>query len=101
MVLYFNFKTEFLPLGRVSRYNMEYESIDDQMRSFGETMGINISFPSYNVPGAQHIISRRLIKNHPIEFYKKIHSLVNTEAYPFSCLDFEKTLFQIYGIYNV
>lgn len=97
----FDFKSEFLPLGRVNRYNMEYESIDDQMRSFGETMGINITFPSYNVPGAQHIISRRLIRKHPIEFYKKIHSLVNTELYPFSCLDFEKTLFQIYGIYNV
>ena len=97
----FDFKQEFLPLGSVSRYDMQYQRVDDQMRSFGESIGINISFPSYNVPGAQHIISRRLIKKHPIEFYQKIHSLLSIGLYPQAGLDFEKTLFQIYGIYNL
>ena len=97
----FDFKREFLPLGNyLHRYNMEYEGINNEMRSFGESIGIKISFPSYHIPGAQHIISRRLVRKHPIEFYKRIHYLTSLGKYPQAGLDFEKTLFQIYGIYK-
>jgi hypothetical protein len=97
----FNFRTEFYPLGNIHRYNMEYESIDSQVISFGKDIDISISFPCYYVQGAQHIISRRLIRKHPIDFYKKIYSLLCLDEYPQSSLDYEKTLLQIYGLYYI
>lgn len=96
----FDFKSEFKELGRVSKYSMEYEGIDNEVQNFGNHMGFSISFPLYNVSGAQHIVSRRIIRQRPVEFYKEIQSLSATGVYPQSGLDFEKTLFQIYGVYK-
>lgn len=96
----FDFKSEFKALGRISKYSMEYEGIDNEVQNFGKHMGFGISFPLYNVPGAQHIVSRRIIKQRPVEFYKEIQSLTAKDAYPQSALDFEKTLFQLYGVYK-
>jgi hypothetical protein len=96
----FDFKTEFLPLGVLHELTMEYESINEQVESFGKTIGFNISFPIYMTPGAQYIISRRLIKNRPLEFYEKILESLSHEIYPLSVLTVEKTLFQIYNIYK-
>ena len=96
----FDFKEEFKPLGDIHRYTMEYEGIDHQVQTFATEMGFNITYPLWNVPGDQHIVSRRLIKQHPIEFYKKLHEKLNYELYPQACMDYEKTLFQMYGIYK-
>lgn len=96
----FDFKSEFIPLGEIHKYNMEYEGIDQQVESFTKSLGINVSFPLYNVKGAQHIISKRLIRKNSIEFYKKIQEQLNHHAYPQAALDFEKTLFQLYGVYQ-
>ena len=87
-------------MGEIHKYNMEYEGIDQQVESFTKSLGINVSFPLYNVKGAQHIISKRLVRKNPIEFYKKIHEQLNHHVYPQAGLDFEKTLFQLYGIYQ-
>lgn len=96
----FDFKKEFKPLGNVVELTMEYESINQQVQSFSKINGFNITYPIYMVPGAQYIISKRVIKNRSKEFYQRILNQLSHEVYPQSGLDVEKTLFQIYGIYQ-
>lgn len=96
----FDFKKEFVPLGNVVELTMEHESINQQVQSFSKLNGFNITYPIYLVPGAQYIISKRLIRKNPKEFYQKILNQLSNEVYPQGVLDVEKTLFQIYGIYQ-
>lgn len=96
----FDFKTEFKPLGVLTRLTMEYEGINEQVQNFSQKVGFNITYPIYMVPGAQYIVSRRLIKNNSIDFYKRILNTLDTELYPQGSLDVEKTLFQIYKVYK-
>lgn len=96
----FDFKKEFKPLGNVVELTMEHESINQQVQSFSKTNDFNITYPIHLVPGAQYIISKRLIKKRSKEFYQKILNQLSNEVYPQSVLDVEKTLFQIYGIYQ-
>lgn len=96
----FDFKKEFQPLGNMVELTMEYESINQQVLSYSKRIGFEILFPIYMVPGAQYIISRRLIHKNSKEFYQKILDSLSKELYPQEGLDVEKTLFQIYGIYK-
>jgi hypothetical protein len=96
----FDFKTEFKPLGVLHQLTMEYEGINQQVESYAKTIGFDITYPIYMTPGAQYIVSRRLIRNKPLEYYQKILNSLSHEVYPQSGLDVEKTLFQIYGIYK-
>lgn len=96
----FDFKSEFKPLGTLHQLTMEYESINEQVESFSKRIGFEITYPIYMTPGAQYIISRRLIHKRPKEFYQKILDSLTVHVYPQSVLDVEKTLFQIYGIYK-
>lgn len=97
----FDFKTEFLPLGTVHKQTMEYESINAQVETYSKIIGFKMMFPTYMVPGAQHIVSKRTIRKNKKEFYEKILSTISNEDAPFDIYNIEKTLFQIYGIYNV
>jgi len=101
MINNFDFKTEFKPLGVLHQLTMEYEAINQQVESYSKLIGFDITYPIYMTPGAQYIISRRLIKNKPLSYYQKILDSLSHELYPQSVLDVEKTLFQIYGIYNI
>lgn len=96
----FDFKTEFKQLGVLHQLTMEYESINQQVQSYSNQIGFNITYPIYMTPGAQYIISRRLIKKKPIEFYQRILDTLKYEKYPHAALDVEKCLFQIYGVYK-
>jgi hypothetical protein len=96
----FDFKKEFKPLGNVVELTMEHESINQQVESFSKLNEFSITYPIYLVPGAQYIISKRLIRKNSKEFYQKILNQLSNEVYPQSVLDVEKTLFQIYGIYQ-
>lgn len=96
----FDFKTEFKPLGVLHELTMEYEAINQQVQQYSNAIGFDITYPIYMTPGAQYIISRRLIKNKPLSYYKKILNSLTHDVYPQSVLDIEKTLFQIYGIYK-
>jgi protein YibB len=96
----FDFKTEFKPLGVLHELTMEYEAINQQVETYAKTIGFDITYPIYMTPGAQYIISRRLIKNKPLSYYEKILNTLTHNVYPQSVLDIEKTLFQIYGIYK-
>lgn len=96
----FDFKTEFKPVGVLHQLTMEYDGINQQVESYSKRMDFNITYPIYMTPGAQYIISRRLIKSKPLEYYKKILDSLSHEIYPQSVLDVEKTLFQIYNIYK-
>lgn len=96
----FDFKTEFKPLGVLHELTMEYEAINQQVESYAKTIGFDITYPIYMTPGAQYIISRRLIKNKPLSYYQKILNTLTHNVYPQSVLDIEKTLFQIYGKYK-
>lgn len=99
----FDFKTDFLPLGNLYTYelNLTYNSIDEQMKKFAEEIGFDLRFPVTMVPGAQYIIHKSIIMRNPIDIYKKIRESLDHELYPQSVLDLEKTLFQLYGIYEV
>jgi protein YibB len=96
----FDFKSEFKALGTITQLTMEYEAINQQVQNFSQQVGFNITYPIHMVPGAQYIVSRRLIRNNPIEFYKRILNLLDKELYPQAGLDVEKTLFQIYKLYK-
>jgi hypothetical protein len=94
----FNFNIEFMPLGNTIELTRDIPSINEQIYLFSKTIGFELKYPVYCVPGAQYIISSNIIKQKPIEFYKKIISLLDKEIYPHAVLDVEKTLFQIYNI---
>jgi hypothetical protein len=79
---------------------MEYDAINQQVESYAKSIGFDITYPIYMTPGAQYIISRRIIKTKPLEYYKRILDSLSHESYPQSGLDVEKTLFQIYGVYK-
>ena len=96
----FDFKSEFKPLGVTQELTMSYEGINQQVQSFSERMGFDITYPIYMVPGAQYIISKRLIHKKPKEFYMNILKSLSNDIYPQEGLDVEKTLFQIYNIYK-
>jgi len=96
----FDFKTEFKELGVLHKLTMEYESINEQVESYSKKIGFDIKYPIYMTPGAQYIISRRMIKKNSLEYYKNILNTLSFDAYPQSALDIEKTLFQLYGVYK-
>lgn len=96
----FDFKTEFKPLGKVVELTMQYEGINQQIEVFSKIIGISITYPVLMTPGAQYLISRRLIRSKPKSYYEKILTLLDKEVYPQNVLDVEKTLFQIYGVYK-
>ena len=96
----FNFKTEFLEIGNLHELTMMYDGINQQVESYSKGIGFEIMYPIYMIPGGQYIISRRLIRKKPKEFYKKILDSLSGEVYPQQGLDVEKTLLQLYGIYK-
>jgi hypothetical protein len=96
----FDFKTEFKELGVLHKLTMEYESINEQVESYSKKIGFDVKYPIYMTPGAQYIISRRMIKKNSLEYYKNILNTLSFDAYPQSALDIEKTLFQLYGVYK-
>jgi hypothetical protein len=96
----FDFKTEFKHLGVHHQLTMLDENINNYVQDFTKRIGIEVTYPIYMVPGAQYIISKRMIRKKPIEFYHKILNTLKHEIYPWDGLQVEKTLFQIYGIYK-
>lgn len=96
----FDFKTEFKHLGVLHQLTMSDENINNYVQDFAKRIGIQVTYPIYMVPGAQYIISRRMIKKNPIEFYHKILNTLKHEVYPWDGLQVEKTLFQIYNVYK-
>lgn len=96
----FDFKHEFKELGVLHRLTIENESINNYIQDFAKRINISVNYPIYMVPGAQYIISRRMIKKNTIDFYRKILETLKYEVYPWDGLQVEKTLFQIYGVYK-
>lgn len=96
----FGFNVEFKPLGPLFEETTTIEHINQEILGYSKKIGFDVTFPVYYVRGAQYIISRRLIKNRPLEFYEKILESLSHEIYPLSVLTVEKTLFQIYNIYK-
>lgn len=99
----FDYNSKFLPLGNTYTYyeNPTYDSIDEQMKKFAKEMGFDLIFPVTMVPGAQYLINKDVILRNPKELYERIRSSLDHELYPQAVLDLEKTLFQVYGIYDM
>jgi GR25 family glycosyltransferase involved in LPS biosynthesis len=97
----YDFSSHFVPLGDIVNLSTSHTSINDQIIKYSTEIGFKVTFPVNMVPGAQYIISKDLILKNDIEFYKKILNSLSIGLYPQSGLDLEKTLFQIYGIYDI
>lgn len=97
----YDFSSHFVPLGDIVNLSTSHTSINDQIIKYSTEIGFKVTFPVNMVPGGQYIISKDLILKNDIEFYKKILNSLSIGLYPQSGLDLEKTLFQIYGIYDV
>jgi hypothetical protein len=95
----FNFMEEFYILGDLVRLPLD-PGLCINIENYSKYIGFSLSLPVYMVPGGQYIISKRIIQKKPKEFYEKIVNTLNKEVYPYDGLNVEKTLFQIYGIYE-
>lgn len=95
----FEFVKEFVPLGAVVKLPTD-SNICINIENYAKHIGFPLQIPVYMVPGGQYIISRRLVHKKPKEYYQKIVDTLNKEIYPYDGLNVEKTLLQIYGLYN-
>lgn len=98
----FNFNDDFVPLGNICKYEfIENNDIIDQIVDFSNLIGFNLKYPILMIPGMQFIISSKLLKKVSKNIYIKIFNTLNNDVYPRSVLDLEKTILQIYGIYEI
>ena len=74
----FDFKTEFLPLGKT--YIRDNKDILNQTINYAKNTGILYTEPIKFINSAQSIVSKELILKNPIEFYERVkNTLSKTE----------------------
>lgn len=97
----FNFDMDFKPLGTIIYHTSDaVANIPNQINEFAKKIGFDLVYPVPCIRGAQYIASKKIIQQRPVEFYKKILSCIDGENAPFDIYNVEKTLFQIYAIYE-
>ena len=93
----FDHTVSFLPIGQVIESDINH-GIPDQIKRYANKYDFEIGETAKYVVGAQFIISKEIIKNRSLDFYKRLMEGVKYDICPWDSYDFEKCALTIFKI---